>query len=171
MNPADQMLLMPGGWYKACNATVVDEVEVGKDSSIWFGCVLRGDIAPIRIGRGTNVQDLSCIHIDPGVPNVIGDYVTIAHRVICHGVEIGDHCLIGMGAILLGGSRIGAGSLIAAGTVVLEGSVIPPRSVVMGLPGRVVRETTDEEVAAAIRRAEGYIAYAKRWHEKNTGIP
>ena len=165
------MHLMPGGWFKASNAIVVDRVTVGEGSNIWFGCVLRGDIAPIVIGRFTNVQDLSCVHIDPEIPNVIGHYVTIAHHACVHGAEVGDDCLIGMGAILLAGSRIGAGSIIAAGSVVTEGKVIPPRSVVMGTPGKVVRQATDAEVAGNRERALGYAALARQWYERNSGVP
>jgi carbonic anhydrase/acetyltransferase-like protein (isoleucine patch superfamily) len=163
--------LMPGGWYKAANAIVVDRVTVGEGSSIWFGCVLRGDIAEIRIGKFTNIQDLACVHIDPERPNVIGDYVSVAHHALCHGDEIGDNCLIGMHAVLMGGTKIGAGCVIGAGAIVTEGKVIPPRSLVMGIPGKVVRQVTDEEFEHNRWRAQVYHENAKRWYERNSGVP
>ena len=168
--PPNMMELMPGGWFKAHGAIVIDNVTVGEGSSVWFGSVIRGDIAPIRIGRYTNIQDLACVHIDPDEENVIGDYVSVAHHALCHGAYVGDYCLIGMHAVLMGGSRIGEGSIIGAGAIVTEGKEIPPRSLVLGIPGRVVREVTDKEIENAKWRAEGYYINAKRWHEKNTGV-
>jgi carbonic anhydrase/acetyltransferase-like protein (isoleucine patch superfamily) len=146
-----------GGAYLASNAIVTGDVTLGEDVGVWFGCVLRGDDAPLTIGRRTNVQDLTMIHADTGVPNVIGEECTIGHRVVLHGARIGDRCLIGMGAILLGGSEIGEESLIAAGAVVKEGFVVPPRSLVVGLPGKVIRTLTDADVAAIRASAEGYV--------------
>lgn len=165
------MLKMPGNWFKAANAIVVDRVTVGEGSSIWFGCVLRGDIAPIRIGRMTNVQDLACVHVDPEEENVIGDYVSIAHHAIVHGRKVGDCTLIGMHAIVMGGSEIGEGCIIAAGAMVTEGKIIPPRSVVMGMPGKVVRQVTDEEYQHNKWRAQTYFDNATRWFERNSGVP
>jgi carbonic anhydrase/acetyltransferase-like protein (isoleucine patch superfamily) len=146
-----------GGAFVASNAIVTGEVTLGEEVGVWFGCVLRGDDAPLVIGRRTNVQDLTMIHADTGVPNVIGEECTIGHRVVLHGARIGDRCLIGMGAILLGGSVIGDESLIAAGAVVKEGFVVPPRSLVVGLPGKVIRTLTDADVAAIRASAEGYV--------------
>jgi carbonic anhydrase/acetyltransferase-like protein (isoleucine patch superfamily)/membrane protease YdiL (CAAX protease family) len=146
-----------GGAFVASNAVVTGDVTLGPDVGVWFGCVVRGDDAPLTVGRRTNVQDLTMIHADTGVPNVIGEEVTIGHRCVLHGAQIEDGCLIGMGAILLGGSVIGAGSLIAAGAVVKEGFVVPPRSLVAGVPGKILRSVTDEEVAMIRRSAEGYV--------------
>jgi carbonic anhydrase/acetyltransferase-like protein (isoleucine patch superfamily) len=146
-----------GGAFVASNAIVTGDVTLGEEVGVWFGCVLRGDDAPLVIGRRTNVQDLTMIHADTGVPNVIGEECTIGHRVVLHGARIGDRCLIGMGAILLGGSVIGDESLIAAGAVVKEGFVVPPRSLVVGLPGKVIRTLTDTDVAAIRASAEGYV--------------
>jgi carbonic anhydrase/acetyltransferase-like protein (isoleucine patch superfamily) len=151
------MRRLPGGAFAALGAVVTGEVELGEDAGVWFGCVLRGDDAPLRIGRRTNVQDLTMVHADPGVPNVLGEEVTIGHRCVLHGAEVADRCLIGMGAILLGGSRIGAESIVGAGALVKEGMIVPPRSLVVGLPARVVREVTDEEVARIRASAEGYV--------------
>lgn len=146
-----------GGAFVAANAVVTGDVTLGQDVGVWFGCVVRGDDAPLNIGRRTNVQDLTMVHADTGVPNVIGEEVTIGHRCVLHGARIGDRCLIGMGAVLLGGSVIGAESIVAAGCVVKEAFEVPPRSLVVGLPGRIVRAVTDEEVERIRRSAQGYV--------------
>ena len=146
-----------GGAFVASNAIVTGDVTLGEDVGVWFGCVLRGDDAALTIGRRTNVQDLTMIHADTGVPNVIGEECTIGHRVVLHGARVGDRCLIGMGAILLGGSVIGDESLIAAGAIVKEGFVVPPRSLVVGLPGKVIRTLTDADIAAIRASADGYV--------------
>lgn len=162
---------MTGGWYRASNAVVVDDVRVGADSSFWFGVVARGDIAPIIVGERTNIQDLACLHVDPGVTLKIGNDVSIAHHAVVHCSEVGDACLIGMHAIILGGVRIGEGSIIAAGALVPENRDIPPRSLVMGMPGKVVRQVTDEEYQHNLWRARAYVENARRWYLKGTGIP
>jgi len=153
--------VMRGGAFVARDAIVVGAVELGEEASIWFGCVLRGDDAPIRVGARTNIQDLSMIHADPDEPNVIGADCVIGHRVVLHGSVVEDGCLIGMGAILLGGSRIGAGSLVAAGAVVKEGMVVPPRSLVVGVPAKIVREVPERFHDQLRRNVAGYIAKAK----------
>lgn len=146
-----------GGAFVASNAIVTGDVTFGPDAGVWFGCVLRGDDAPLVIGRRTNVQDLTMIHADPGVPNVIGDEVTIGHRCVLHGAKVEDRCLIGMGAILLAGSVIGRESLVAAGAVVKENFVVPPRSLVAGVPAKILRTLSDEEVRSIAASAEGYV--------------
>ena len=148
---------LAGGAFVASNAIITGEVHLGADVGVWFGCVLRGDDAPLTIGARTNVQDLTMIHADTGVPNVIGSEVTIGHRCVLHGASVGDRALIGMGAILLGGSVIGAESLVAAGAVVKENFVVPPRSLVAGVPAKIVRTLTDAEVARIRESAEGYV--------------
>lgn len=148
---------VPGGAFIAANAIVTGEVTLGEDAGVWFGCVLRGDDAPLVVGRRSNIQDLTMIHADPGVTNVIGEEVTVGHRCVLHGAEVGDRSLIGMGAILLGGSKIGEESIIGAGAVVKENAVIPPRSLVVGIPARVVRQVTDEQVEGILRSAQGYV--------------
>ncbi len=147
-----------GGAFVASNAVVTGDVTLGQDVGVWFGCVLRGDDAPLRIGRGTNVQDLSMMHADTDAPNLIGEDCTIGHRAILHGVRVGDRCLIGMGAILLGGSVIGDECLVAAGAVVKEGFVAPPRSLLVGIPARVVRSLSDAEVESIRASARAYAA-------------
>ncbi len=122
----------------APTAVVVGDVVVGPESGIWYGAVARGDVAAIRIGERTNVQDLCVLHVTTGGPDLIlGSEVTVGHRAILHGATVLDRCLIGMGAILLDGCRIGEESLVAAGAVVLEGLVVPPRSFVAGMPAAV----------------------------------
>ncbi|NUQ34712.1 MAG: gamma carbonic anhydrase family protein [Planctomycetaceae bacterium] len=162
---------MPGGWYKASNAIVCDDVTIGEDSSFWFGVVARGDIAPIIIGKRTNVQDLACLHVDPARALRIGDDVSIAHHAVVHCDIVGNACLIGMHAIILGGAKIGEGSVIAAGALVPEGREIPPRSLVMGIPGKVVRQVTAAEYESNLWRARSYVENARRWHQTGSGVP
>ena len=123
----------------APNATVLGDVTLGEGSSVWYGCVIRGDTDKISIGAQTNIQDLTMVHVDEGVPCTIGARVGVGHRAIIHGCTIEDECLIGMGAVILNRAVIGTGSVVAAGAVVPEGMVVPPGSLVMGVPGRVVR--------------------------------
>ncbi len=144
----------------ADNATVVGDVRLGKDVGIWFGVTIRGDDASITIGEQTNVQDNSCIHVDVGAPLVIGRGVTIGHNVTLHGVEVGDHALIGMGSVILGGAKIGAYSIVGAGALIKENDVIPPRSVVLGVPAKIVREVTEDEMDGMRWRAEHYVERA-----------
>ncbi len=146
-----------GGAFRATNAVVTGDVSLGRDVGIWFGCVVRGDDAPLSIGDRTNVQDLTMIHADTGVPNRIGSEVTIGHRCVLHGANVGDRALIGMGAVLLGGSEIGPESIVAAGAVVKEGFAVPPRSLVAGVPARVVREVRPEELDMLEKSAQGYV--------------
>jgi len=130
--------------YIAQGAIVLGDVSLGKESSIWCNTVVRGDMEPIRIGDQTNIQDLSMVHVDEGVPCTIGQKVSVGHRVILHGCTVEDECLIGMGAILLNGVHLGAGSVVGAGAVVLEGKKIPPGSLVLGFPAQVVRPVDHE---------------------------
>jgi carbonic anhydrase/acetyltransferase-like protein (isoleucine patch superfamily) len=146
-----------GAAFAADNATIVGSVELGADVGVWFGCVLRGDDASITIGARTNVQDLTIIHADTGVPNVIGAETTIGHRCVLHGKKVGDRCLIGMGAVLLGGCEVGDESIVAAGAVVREGFVVPPRTLVAGVPAKILRAVTDAEVEMIRRSAQGYV--------------
>lgn len=146
-----------GGAFRAYNAVVTGDVDLAEDVGIWFGCVVRGDDAPLTIGARTNIQDLTMVHADTGVPNVIGEEVTVGHRCVLHGARVGDRCLIGMGAILLGGSVIGNESLVAAGAVVREGFEVPPRTLVAGVPAKVIRDLDDETVASIRKSADGYV--------------
>ena len=148
---------LPGGAFKARNAIVTGDVTLGAEAGVWFGCVVRGDDAPLVIGARTNVQDLTMIHADPGAPNVIGSEVTIGHRCVLHGVRIGDGALIGMGAVLLGGSVVGEEALVAAGAVLREGFQVPSGTLVAGVPAKVIRPLTSEERKTYRASAEGYV--------------
>jgi carbonic anhydrase/acetyltransferase-like protein (isoleucine patch superfamily) len=154
------------GVYVHERAFVCGDVKIGAGSSLWPGTVVRGDCAPITIGERTNIQDLSVVHCDDDVPNVIGSDVTLGHGVIAHGVEIGDGSLVGIGARLLAGCKIGRGCLVAAGAVVPPNLVVPDGTVVMGLPARVVRETSAKEKAYLVEVPRRYLALAKLHHER-----
>ena len=152
-----RMAAVPGGGWVADNAVVTGEVEFGEDANVWFGCVVRGDDAPIRIGPRTNIQDLTMIHADTGRPNVIGSGVTVGHRVVLHGVEVGDGSLIGMGSVLLGGSKVGEQAIVAAGAVVREHFTVPPRTLVAGVPAKIIRELHPKEIEMIADSAQGYV--------------
>ena len=142
------------------SAQVIGDVEIGEESSVWMTVVIRGDVHRIRIGRRSNVQDGTIVHVMKDThPTTIGDNVTIGHAAVLHGCTIEDQCLIGMGAIVLNGVRVGTGSIVAAGTLLPEGAQIPPRSLVMGSPGKVKRELTDRELADIQMLADRYVMY------------
>lgn len=141
----------------ADSAAVIGDVVLEEDSSVWFGAVVRGDNARIHIGRGSNVQDGAVLHVDPGFPLTLGADVTIGHLVMLHGCTIGDGSLIGIGAVVLNGAKIGANCLIGAKALITEGKEIPPRSVVMGAPGKIVRELSDEDLERIRRPAQSYV--------------
>jgi len=148
-----------GSAYIAPSADVMGAVEIGENSSVWFQCVLRGDIEPIRIGSNSNIQDGSIIHTMIGAPATVGDWVTVGHRVVLHGCVVENHCLIGIGAVLLNNVRVGEGSIVAAGAVVAEDTVIPPRSLYMGVPAKLRRAVTEDEQAFIRMHAEHYLQY------------
>jgi carbonic anhydrase/acetyltransferase-like protein (isoleucine patch superfamily) len=140
---------------------VLGDVRLGEHASVWYQCVLRADMAPITVGDRTNIQDLTMVHVDEGIPCTIGSDVGVGHRAILHGCVVEDGCLIGMGSILLNRVRVGAGSVVAAGSVVKEGMQIAPGSLVMGVPARVVRRV-DEALRSRIRATvEHYLALAE----------
>lgn len=144
------------------SAQVIGEVEVGADSSVWMNVVIRGDVNRITIGQRSNVQDCSVVHVMQGThPTTIGDDVTIGHAAVVHGCTIASRVLIGMGAIVLNGAKVGEDSIVAAGTLLTEGMVVPPRSMVMGSPGKVRRTLTDEEVASILDYSANYVRYKK----------
>ena len=152
-----------GEAFVADTAVVVGDVVLGRDASVWFGAVVRGDDARIEVGAATNLQDLVVVHADPGRPLHIGEGVTVGHGALLHGVSIGDHTLIGMGAILLGGSRIGRCCVVGAGALVLEGVEIPDRSIVLGVPGRVAGVVEEEQAARLEEAARRYVARARSY--------
>lgn len=145
----------PGAWV-APGAVVAGRVTVGPDTGIWYTAVVRGDMDTVRIGAGTSIQDGTVVHADPGFPAVVGDDVTVGHRAVVHGCTVEDDCLVGMGAVILNGATIGRGSIVAAGAVVPQGVTVPPGSLVAGVPGKVRRETTEDERTMIRASAEAY---------------
>jgi carbonic anhydrase/acetyltransferase-like protein (isoleucine patch superfamily) len=151
------------------SAQVIGDVHIGPESSVWMNVVVRGDVNHIRIGSRTNVQDLTLVHVMREThPTIIGDNVTIGHSAVVHGCTIEDLCLVGMGAILLNGCRIGARSIVAAGTLVPEGMIVPPGSMVMGVPGKVRRSLTPEEDASIKWYADNYVRYRLDFQAEHT---
>ena len=130
-------------FYIAPNATVLGQVELGEDVSVWFGAVIRGDVEKIIIGKGSNIQDLSVLHVDPGSPIIIGENVTVGHKVMLHGCTIGNNSLIGINSVILNNVEIGNNCLIGANTLLTEGTKIPDNSLVMGSPGKVKKEVDE----------------------------
>ncbi len=153
----------PNNHFLARNATVVGDVTIGELSSFWFNSVVRGDVAPVTIGRRVNVQDGAIIHCDTDVPNVIEDDVSIGHGAIVHGIFVGRGSLIGMGATLLGRTKIGNECLVAAGAVVPPGLEVPDRMVVMGVPGKIVRPIKAEELAYLRWLSSHYVELAEKY--------
>jgi carbonic anhydrase/acetyltransferase-like protein (isoleucine patch superfamily) len=153
----DRRPRVAGSAWVAPNATVVGDVLLAEEVGVWYSATIRGDVERIEVGARSNVQDGSVLHADPGFPVNVGMGVTIGHNATVHGCTIGDDVLIGMGATVLNGATIGAGSLVAAGTVVLAGTEIPPGTLVAGLPGKVRRELTDEELASIRVNAQVYV--------------
>jgi carbonic anhydrase/acetyltransferase-like protein (isoleucine patch superfamily) len=150
--------------YVHASAHVIGDVEIGAASSVWFQVVIRADVEKVRIGRGTNVQDHSTIHVrSERWPTILGDGVTIGHRVVLHGCTIADHALIGIGAILLDGAEIGTEALVGAGAVVAPGTKIPPRVLVLGSPAKPVRDLRPDEIAGLHHSANLYVGYAKSY--------
>lgn len=149
--------------FVAKNATIIGEVTIGKNSSIWYNVVLRGDIAPISIGNNTSVQDGSIVHCDVEVPTIIGNNVTIGHNVMLHACWIGDNSLIGIGAIVLNGSEVGEGVIVGAGTIVTPKTKIPPFTMALGVPAKVVRSLSEEEIDNLKKHALGYVELMKKY--------
>lgn len=161
----------PAACFLAPGAQVMGRVWLGRDASVWFGAVLRGDNEPIAIGERSNVQDGAVLHADPGFPLTIEADCTIGHCAILHGCLIGDGVLVGMGATVMNGARVGAGSLIGAGALVTEGASIPPRSLVLGAPARAVRALTDAEVKRLLRSAMRYVENGRRYARELREVP
>ncbi len=161
----DRVPLVAPDAYVAEGATVVGSVELGARASVWFGAVLRGDCDLITVGEESNIQDGAVLHADEGVPLTMGARVTVGHRAMLHGCFVEDEALIGIGAIVLNRARIGRHCIIGAAALIPEGKVIPERSLVVGVPGRVVRQLTDEEVASLRDSAAHYVEQARRFRE------
>lgn len=143
----------------APSADLIGDIEIGENSSVWFNCVLRADVNSIRIGKNTNVQDLSMIHTDTHTQTILGDNVTIGHKVMLHGCEVQNNCLIGMSATILDGAVIGEGSIVGANSLVTQGKKFPPRSLIMGSPAKVVKALDKDDVDGLIKHAEHYVDY------------
>jgi carbonic anhydrase/acetyltransferase-like protein (isoleucine patch superfamily) len=157
--------------FVAPDAYVIGRVSIGAQSSVWFGSSLRGDNEPLTLGECVNIQEHSVLHCDPGYPVVLGDYVSLGHHAIVHSAVLEDHVLVAMSATVLTGARIGAGSIVAANALIPEGRVIPPRSLVVGTPGKIIREVTDEEYEricytanAYVKLRQDYLDTARRGH-------
>ncbi len=165
--------LQEGAWI-APGATVIGEVTMGEESAVWFGCVVRGDVHRIEIGDRSNIQDLSMVHVthykkadkSDGNPTIIGNDVTVGHRVMLHGCTIEDACLIGMSATILDGAVIGRESIVGAGALVTKNKIFPPRSLIIGSPAKVVRELSDDEVAELYASAVRYVGFKNEYSEK-----
>ncbi len=156
--------------FVAPTAVLIGDVEIGPEASVFYGCVLRGDVGSIRVGARTNIQDNTVIHCESAHPTVLEEDVTIGHMALIHGAHVEAGTLIGMKAALLSGSRVGAGALVAAGSVVLEGQQIPAKALAAGLPAKVKRQLSDEESAAFLPHAAHYVETARdqQWSEVHT---
>lgn len=152
----------PSAWI-APSADLIGNIEIGEDSSVWFGCVIRSDINEVKIGKNTNIQDLSCIHTDTNSKTIIGNNVTVGHKVMLHGCIIEDNCLIGMSATILDNAVIGEGSIVGANSLVTAGKVFPPRSMIMGSPAKVIKQLSQEDVDKLIAHAGRYIEYKNEY--------
>ena len=158
---------IPESAFVAETALIVGDVEIGEQSSVWFGAVVRGDVNRIRIGARTNIQDMTVIHVTGGThPTTIGDDVTVGHRVVLHGCTVKDRCLVGIGAIVMDGAEIGPDAMVGAGALVPPGMVVPPGTLVVGAPAKVKRELSPDEVAYFRKSAQSYAAYAARYRSE-----
>ena len=150
---------------KNIGGKILGDSQLEKDCNVWFHATIRGDMAPIHIGEGTNIQDNAVIHTDTHLPTAIGKYVTIGHSAIVHACKVGDYALIGMGSIILNKAEIGDYAMVGAGCLVPPGKKVPPKTLVVGNPMRIVRELTDDEIQANIDNAKHYIALANEYKE------
>lgn len=169
LDPA--LLRIDASAFIAQSAVLIGDVHVGADASVWFGAVLRGDTERIRIGARTNVQDGTIVHADLGFPTLLGDDVTVGHRCVVHGARIGDRCLIGMSSTLMNGVVLGEECIVGAGALVTEGKQIPPRSLVLGMPARVIRTLTEADVALLREGAAHYVAAGRQYLAAGYGAP
>lgn len=151
---------VPDSAFVAPGAYLIGAVTLSERASVWYGAVFRGDTEPVKIGARTNVQDGCVLHADPGYPAVVGDNCVIGHRAVVHGCVVENGCLVGMGATILNGARIGEGSIVAAGALVSEGKEFPPRSLIVGVPARRVKEVTEEQTTEIVRGANTYVERA-----------
>lgn len=155
-----------GDYFIAESAAVIGAVTLHHNASVWFNCVVRGDTDELVIGENTNIQDGSVIHTDPGIKLVVGRDVTVGHMVMLHGCEIGDNSLIGIKSVILNGAKIGRNCIIGANTLITEGKQIPDGSLVLGSPGKVVRQVTPQEIGMLTAQAQHYVENARRYREQ-----
>lgn len=167
---ARKLEILGDDYFIADNATVIGSVVMHQNASIWFGAVLRGDNDVITIGENSNVQDLSVLHIDPGFPLTIGKNVTIGHKVMLHGCEIGDNTLIGINSVILNGAKIGKNCLIGANSLISENKVIPDGSMVMGSPGKVVKQLSEQQMKGLEMSALHYVENFKRYKRELVAV-
>lgn len=159
-----------GNYWVAPNATLIGLVRLREHASVWFGAVLRGDNDWIELGEGSNIQDNSVVHTDPGVPTIIGSGVTVGHKVILHSTTVGDNTLVGMGSTLLTGCKIGKNCLIGANTLIGEGKVIPDNSLVLGSPGKVIRQLSEQQLVMLKMSAQVYVHNYQRFRSQLTSL-
>ena len=158
---------IPPSCYVDPSAQVIGDVALGENSSVWMNAVLRGDVHSIRIGANSNVQDCSVLHgMRHRYPVILGDWVTVGHSVTLHGCSIADRCLIGMGCVILNNAQVGEGCIIAAGTVIPENTVVPPRTLWMGVPGKLRRQLTGEDQEGILRYARNYLEYKEQYQKE-----
>lgn len=162
-------LTVPASAFVAPTAVLVGEVFLGEEASVWYGSVLRGDLAAVRVGERSNVQDGSILHVEHGVEVSLGSRVTVGHGAIVHAAHVEDDCLIAIGARVLSGARVGRGSIVAAGALVRENSEVPPGSLVVGVPGRVIRQVSPEETERVQENWRLYVEYAKVYRSGRMG--
>ena len=161
----DRKPSLPEEYYVADSASVIGAVTLHNQTSIWFGAVLRGDIEPIMVGERSNIQDNSVAHTSRNRPVILGDDVTVGHKVTLHGCRVGNNCLIGMGAILLDGCEIGDNCIIGAGSLVGQGRTIPAGSLAIGTPAKVIRKLSDDDITDIRKYAERYVALQARYRQ------
>ena len=161
----DDLKIAPDAWV-APNATLVGDVTLGEESSVWFNCVIRGDLSPVRIGKQSNVQDGCILHVGAEYPCTLGDRVSLGHGAIVHGATVEDDCLIGMRATVLNGAIIGKGSIVGAGAVVPENMVVPPGSLVLGVPAKVAKPLMAVHAEAIAATAQAYVGYSRGYRAR-----
>jgi len=150
-----------GSVYISENVSIIGDVEIGENSSVWFGAVIRGDVCNVKIGNNSNIQDNAVIHVNYNMPSIIGDFVTVGHSAIIHGATIGDFVIVGMGAIVLNGAKVGKNVIIAAGSLLPPRMEIPDGVMVMGVPAKIVRTLRDEEIEHIKKNALDYVELGK----------
>ena len=159
----DRRVVAEGNYYVAPSAAVIGSVRLGNNVSVWFSAVVRGDDEPIVIGENSNIQDCAVVHTDPGFPCILGDNVTIGHKAVVHGCEVGDNTTVGINAVVLSGAKVGRNCLIGANSLVGEGKEIPDNSLVLGTPGRILGKVTPERLESLARNYRHYVENGQKF--------